>query len=139
MGLETVFQEMFNECKTRQANATLNPYGGKCFVEPPITSTFPSIVITLMGTRLKGETLTKTEKKYGITVEVNIYTQDASTVNHRDIANQLSDFINDIFDIKYGLTLENRQPTPNIDMNVYRINARYSGVYDMNTKKIYRE
>lgn len=141
MKLEDVFAEISSTLDTKLSNELLNPYGAE--MTDFIPNVFPDnvnpqIVLSQLDYSLGSESLDKSRKQFMISIEVDIFTVDQATTHKRVIANDVCDMIYEHID-SYGLRLDMRDITPNLQENVYRITMRFSGKIDEHTEIIYRE
>ena len=112
-------------------------YSPKVLKDTPPDKTFPLIIIREIRDDLYDENLDKTDQRFNIGYEIEIYTINKGQIAKQEIANELINLINDVFDIHYGLRRTLNQQIPNVDNDVYRHNMRFEGKVDEN-KIIYR-
>lgn len=112
-------------------------YSPDIFKDIPEDKSFPLIVIREINNSLWNENLNKTDQRFNIGYEIEIYTMNKGQVVKQEIANELINLVNDVFDVHYGLRRTLSQQVPNIDIDVYRWNMRFEGKVDEN-KIIYR-
>lgn len=141
MKLEDVFAEISSTLDTKLSDELLNPYGAE--MTDFIPDVFPDgvnpqIVLSQLDYSLGSESLNKSRKQFMISIEANIFTVDQATTHKRIIANDVCDMVYEHID-GYGLRLDMRDITPNLQENVYRITMRFSGLVDEHTEVIYRE
>ena len=105
--------------------------------EPSTDKNFPLIVIEEINTPLKDETLSKTEKKYELIYETNIYAIDSGTTSKEEIINELKKLVCNAFEDDIGFTITFNEKAPNIDLNVGRQFIRAEAIIDEGNK-IYR-
>lgn len=74
--------------------------------------------------------------------EVEIFSMDrvenGKAISKREVTKELINLVNDVFEDYFGFTRVSKKPMPNIDLDVDRFYLRYEGIYDTNTKKIFR-
>lgn len=141
MKLEDVFEEISSSLDTKLSDALLNPYGAEKtdFIPNEFPNNDnPQIVLSQLDYSLGSESLDKIRKQFTISIEVDIFTVDQATTHKRIIANDVCDMVYEHID-GYGLRLDMRDVTPNLQENVYRITMRFSGKVDEHTEIIYRE
>ncbi len=83
------------------------------------------------------ENLNKTDQRFNIGYEIEIYTITKGSIAKEEITEELKNLINDVFDAHYGLRRTFNQEMPNVDLNVFRWGMRFEGKIDEN-KIIYR-
>jgi len=141
MNIEKVYEEMFDYLKTQLSDEEINPYGATLLdtipsVEPNV---FPLIVMTQMDYVFATETLGKTNKRFTLPIEVNIFTIKSGANKKETIAKQLANVVKEVLFDHYGMSLDVFDRQPNLIENVYRIVMRFSCLVDEDTEIIYRE
>lgn len=99
---------------------------------PQEKNKFPLVIIKQIDDPLYDENLDKTDQRFRIVFEIEIYTIDKEEIAKQVITEELKKLVNDIFDIKYGFTRKANNPAPNIDLNVDKRYMRYEGKIDEN-------
>lgn len=141
LGTEEVFQEIYDDIESRLTDLSINPYGATLNPNESESYSMPTIVMRQIGLNLDRETLSYDHQTFNFNIEVNVYASDSSVTNiddsvspvhRRTIANQLSDLMFDILFNDYHMKLDGRNPIPNIDPSIYRINLRFSGKFNEN-------
>ena len=112
-------------------------YSPKVLKDTPPDKTFPLIIIREIRDDLYSENLDKTDQRFNIAYEIEIYTVNKGNIAKQEVASELVNLINDVFDVHYGLRRTFNQQIPNVDTDVYRHDMRYEGKIDEN-KIIYR-
>lgn len=102
---------------------------------------FPLVVITeeentfLTGTTRLEETRSKLD------YEINIYTTDmeinGEKVSKLEIAKELKGLVDNVMNCNLKMRRKACRPTPNLDIDIYRITMRYSTTVNDNTGKIF--
>ena len=98
---------------------------------------FPLIIIKQIDDPLVDENLDKTDQKFNVTYEIEIYSMDKASLPKQEITKELAKLVNDVFDEHYGFTRKSNNPVPNIDLDVDRRHMVYGAKIDEN-KRIYR-
>ena len=135
MAMPNVYDQIFQYAK--KCIKERSKYFPKVLKDTPPDKTFPLIIIREIRDDLYDENLDKTDQRFKIGYEIEIYTINKGQVAKQEIANELVNLINDVFDVHYGLRRTFNQQTPNVDSDVYRHNMRFEGKIDEN-KIIYR-
>ena len=112
-------------------------YSPKVLKDTPPDKTFPLIIVREIRDDLYDENLDKTDQRFNIGYEIEIYTMNKGQVAKQEIANEVIKLVNDVFDVHYGLRRTFNRQIPNVDTDVYRHDMRYEGKIDEN-KIIYR-
>lgn len=112
-------------------------YSPSVLKDTPASISFPLVIIEQIKDDLYSENLDKTDQRFYLGYQIEIYTKNKSTIAKQTIANELIKLINDVFDEHYGMNRKISQKAPNIDMDVYRWNMRFEAKIDEN-KVIYR-
>lgn len=97
---------------------------------PQQTRIFPLVIIKHYDDNLVDENLDKTDQKFKINYEIEIYSIDTEETAKQDIRKELIRLVNDVFDEHYGLARKGNDNIPNIDLNVDRQKLKYSGKLD---------
>lgn len=79
----------------------------------------------------------KTDQRFNVAYEIEIYTVNEGNIAKQSIANELMNLINDVFDEHYGMDRKMNTEAPNIDTDVYRWQMRFEAKLD-ERKIIYR-
>lgn len=98
---------------------------------------FPLVIIKQTKDTLYDENLNKTDQRYNLAFEIEIYTKNNKKITKQIIADELQNLINDVFDVHYGMNRRTNRPLPNIDADVYRWGMKYTAKID-EFKRIYR-
>ena len=112
-------------------------YSPKILKSTPPDKKFPLIIIKQSKDDLYSENLDKTDQRFKIGYEIEIYTKDKENIAKQVIADELVKLINDVFDEHYGMNRKLNKEAPNIDTDIYRWIMRFEAKIDEN-KKIYR-
>ena len=113
-----------------KANSKYSPFVYKD--TPQEQNKFPLVIIKQIDDPLYDENLDKTDQKFNLVYEIEIYTIDKDNIARQVITEELTKLVNDIFDIKYGFNRKANNPKPNIDLNVDRRYMRYEAKIDEN-------
>lgn len=133
MGLPDIYDNIFDYSKTYINNNS--EYSPKVLKSQPTTNKyFPIVIITEIDNPLYDETLSKTEQKYNVFYEIEIYTTNKGSIAKETIAEELKILVNNVFDNYYGFSRTSCRPTPNIDLNVFRYTLQFRGIVDSNKK-----
>lgn len=136
MGMPNVYDEIYERAENHiKAKSKYSPYVLK--TPPQETKVFPLVVISEIDNTLENENLDKSDPKYKIEYEVEIYTIDKGSIPKQVIEQELKQLVNEVFDNHYGMYRRACIPTPNADRNVNRLYMRYNALIDEN-KVIYR-
>ena len=138
MAMPDVYDQIFQYAKKYIKEKS--KYSPKILKDTPpdkILSSNQLIIIREIRDDLYDENLEKTDQRFNIGYEIEIYTINKEQVAKQEIANELVNLINDVFDIHYGLRRTFNKQIPNSDADVYRHDMRYEGKIDEN-KIIYR-
>ena len=135
MAMPEVYDQIFQYAKKYIKEKS--KYSPKVLKDTPPDKTFPLIIIREIRDDLYDENLDKTDQRFNIGYEIEIYTMNKGKVTKQEIANELIKLVNDVFDVQYGLRRTLNQQIPNADNDVYRHNMRFEGKVDEN-KIIYR-
>lgn len=130
-----VYDEMFKYAKTYIVDNS--KYSPKILKDTPPDKKFPLVIIKQIRDDLYNENLDKTDQKFNIGYEIEIYSMNIGNTAKQAITNELMKLVNDVFDEHYGMNRKINQEAPNADTDVYRWNMRYEAKIDEN-KRIYR-
>ena len=103
----------------------------------PPNQKFPLVLIKQIADDIYDENLDKTDQRFNIAYEIEIYTVNEGNIAKQSIANELMNLINDVFDEHYGMDRKMNTEAPNIDNDVYRWQMRFEAKLD-ERKIIYR-
>lgn len=135
MAMPNVYDQIFQNGKKHIQEKS--KYSPKVLKDTPSDKTFPLIIIREVRDDLYDENLDKTDQRFNIAYEIEIYTMNKGHTAKQEIANELIKLVNDVFDAHYGLRRAVNQQILNADSDVYRHNMRFEGKVDEN-KIIYR-
>ena len=99
---------------------------------PQEQNKFPLVIIKQIDDPLYDENLDKTDQKFDLVYEIEIYTIDKENTVRQLIEEELARLVNDVFDIKYGFARKTNKTIPNIDLNVGRRHMRFEAKIDEN-------
>ena len=135
MAIPDVYDEIFKYAqKYIKENSKYSP---KVLKDTPPDKKFPLIIIKQIRDDLYGENLDKTDQRFYIGYEIEIYSINKENIAKQAITQELVRLVNDVFDEHYGMNRKANRDVPNVDMDVYRWNMRYEAKIDEN-KRIYR-
>lgn len=97
---------------------------------PQQTGIFPLVIIKHYDDNLVDENLDKTDQRFKINYEIEIYSIDTEDTAKQNIRKELIKLVNNVFDEHYGFTRKGNDNIPNIDLNVDRQLLKYSGKLD---------
>ena len=135
MAMPDVYDQIFQYAKKYIKEKS--KYSPKVLKSTQQNKTFPFISIKEIRDDLYDENLDKTDQKFNIGYEIEIYTITKGSIAKEEITEELKNLINDVFDTHYGLRRTFNQEIPNVDTDVYRWGMRFEGKIDEN-KIIYR-
>lgn len=136
MALPSIYNDMFANAKEYiQTNSVYSPY--VLPLHPENSKIFPLVIIEQLNDPMISETLDKQERKYQITIEVNIFAIDNTTTDNITIAEELTGLVNTYFEDTCGMRRTDNTPIPNIDDLVYRKHLMFTGIYDIEQNKMY--
>ena len=135
MAMPDVYDQIFQY--TKKYIKEKSKYSPKVLKDTPPDKTFPLIIIREIRDDLYDENLDKTDQRFNIGYEIEIYTMNKGQVAKQEIANELVNLVNDVFDVHYGLRRTFNQQIPNADSDVYSHDMRFEAKIDEN-KIIYR-
>ena len=101
-------------------------------VSPQQQKKFPLVIIRQIRDPLIDENLDKTDQRFKIVFEIEIYAIDKAETIKEEITEELIGLVNDVFDEHYGFNRKTNANIPNIDLNVNRQHMRYEGKLDEN-------
>lgn len=133
--MPNVYDEMFKYVKTYITEKS--KYSPKILKDTPPDKKFPLILIKQIRDDLYSENLDKTDQRFYIGYEIEIYTMNIDKTSKQTIANELIQLLNDVFDEHYGMNRKLNKELPNADTNIYRWGMRFEAKIDEN-KRIYR-
>lgn len=126
-----VYNGIFKDAqKYIKANSKYNPFIYKD--TPQEQNKFPLVIIKQIDDPLYDENLDKTDQRFNLVYEIEIYTINKENIARQTITEELVKLVNDVFDIKYGFTRKTNNPIPNIDLNVDRRHMRFEAKIDEN-------
>ena len=135
MAMPDVYDEMFKYAQTYiKENSQYSP---KVLKSSQADKKFPLITIKMLTDDIYSENLDKTDQRFNLRYEIEIYTMNIGSIAKEVIANELMKSTNDVFDEHYGMDRKTNQEAPNVDTDVYRWNMRFEAKIDEN-KRIYR-
>jgi len=135
MAMPDVFDEMFDYAQTYIKNNS--KYSPVVLKDTPPNNKFPLIIIKQIRDEIYDENLDKTDQRFYLGYEIEIYSTNIKNNVKQIITRELEKLVNDVFDEYYGMDRKMNRQTPNVDNNVYRWSMRYEAKIDEN-KKIYR-
>ncbi len=129
--LPDIYDGIFDYAKTYiKSNSQYNPKVVKD--TPQQEKFFPIIIIKQTKDSLIDENLDKTDQKFKMVYEIEIYTIDTEDKAKQEITKELVKLVNDVFDEHFGFMRRTNKNIPNIDLNVDRQYLRYDGKLDFN-------
>ncbi len=130
-----IYDEIFQYARTYlEENSIYSPQVKK---DTPPNKKFPLVIIKETRDILYDENLDKTDQRFRIGYEIEIYAMDKNKTAKQTIAKELKNLINDVFDEHYGMNRRFNREISNIDTDVYRWKMRFEAKIDEN-KRIYR-
>ena len=128
--LPNVYYHMFKYAKKYiEENSKYSP---EVLRNTPPEKKFPLIIIKQIDDYLYDENLDKTDQRFEIAYDIDIYTMNSKTIAKETIARELIKLVNDVFDEHFGMLRADSSEAPNIDTDVYRWNMKYEGKLDEN-------
>lgn len=124
-----IYDEIFNYAKEYiETNSSYKPI----VLEdtPQQEGIFPLIIVKHYDDNLVDENLDKTDQRFKINYEIEIYSIDTEEIPKQEIRKELIKLVNDVFDEHYGFTRKGNDNIPNIDLNVDRQQMKYYGKLD---------
>lgn len=101
------------------------------------TTKLPTVIIEQISDTLDNENLDKSDQRFNLVYEINIYAEDKGTTRKHTIVDELRKLVNNVFDEHYGMNRRANTKAPNADLSVEKRYLRYEAKIDEN-KKIYR-
>lgn len=136
MGMLNIYDEIYENAKKHiTEKSKYSPY--VLSTPPQETKVFPLVIISEIDNTLQNENLDKSDQKFRVEYEVEIYATDKGSIPKQVIIQELKGLVNEVFDDHYGMYRRACIPTPNADRNVDRLYMRYDAIIDEG-KKIYR-
>ena len=135
MAMPEVYDQIFQYAK--QYIKEKSKYSPKVLKNTQYDKKIPFISIKEIRDDLYDENLDKTDQRFNIGYEIKIYTINKGRTAKEEIAEELKNLVNDVFDTHYGLRRTFNKEIPNVDLNVFRWGMRFEGKIDEN-KIIYR-
>lgn len=133
--MPNVYDEIYNYASTYiEENSKYSPMVLK---DTPPDRIFPLIIIKQEDDDLYDENLDKTDQKFNLVYEIEIYTINDGIITKQEIADELVKLVNNVFDEHYGMKRKRNKEAPNIDQDVFRWHMRFEAKIDEN-KIIYR-
>ena len=133
--LPNIYDEIFNYAKKYIQDKS--KYSPSILKSTPPNQKFPLVLIKQIADDIYDENLDKTDQRFNIAYEIEIYTVNEGNIAKQSIANELMNLINDVFDEHYGMDRKMNTEAPNIDNDVYRWQMRFEAKLD-ERKIIYR-
>lgn len=130
-----VYDEMFKYAKDYMKEKSI--YSPTILKDTPPNKKFPLITIKSVRDDLYGENLDKTDQRFYIGYEIEIYSINQESIAKQTIASELMKLLNDVFDEHYGMNRKINKEAPNVDADVYRWHMEFEAKIDEN-KIIYR-
>ena len=94
----------------------------------PKGSTFPKVVFECIDNRSSGRTSCLLETHSSVTYEIDIFAKEKNGISERTIARDIANDIDHVMSRILGLKRILKKPTPDIDVSIYRITLRYTGI-----------
>ena len=135
MAMPDVYDEIFDYAKKYITDNSI--YFPTILKDTPPNKKFPLIIIKQIRDDLYSENLDKTDQRFNLAFEIEIYSINKAEISKQVITNELKQLINDVFDEHYGMNRKSNQEAPNADTDVYRWNMRFEAKID-EKKRIYR-
>lgn len=130
-----VYDEFYRYARTYlEAESQYAPQVKK---DTPPNKKFPLVIIKEIRDNLYDENLDKTDQRFRIGYEIEIYAMNKGNIAKQTITKELVKLINDVFDKHYGMNRRLNREVSNIDTDVYRWKMGFEGKIDEN-KRIYR-
>lgn len=135
MAMPNVYDEIFEYAQTYiKENSKYSP---TILKDTPPNQKFPLVVIKQIRDDLDNENLDKTDQKFNLAYEINIYSINKGNIVRQVISNELKQLVNDVFDEHYGMRRVSNKEALNADVDVFRWYMQYRAKIDEN-KRIYR-
>ncbi len=133
--MPNVYDEIFKY--TKEYLKEKSQYSPTVLKNTPPSIKFPLVIIKQTDDNLYSENLNKTDQKFDLEYEIEIYTMNKEKTAKEVISDELKGLINDVFDGHYGMRRANNKEAPNVDTDVFRWYMRFEAKIDEN-KRIYR-
>ena len=135
MAMPNVYDEIFQYLK-KYISENSN-YSPKVLKDTPPSKYFTLVIVKEIRDDLYSENLDKTDQRFNIGYEIEIYSMDKNKIAKQLIADEIKKLINDVFDEHYGMNRKSNKQLDNADTDVYRWYMLYEAKVDEN-KRIYR-
>ena len=135
MAMPDVYDEIFQYLKGYISENSI--YSPKILKDTPQSKYFPLVIIKEVRDDLYSENMDKTDQRFNIGYEVEIYTMDKDDIARQTIANEIKGLVNEVLDEHYGMDRKSNKQLDNADTDVYRWYMLYEAKIDEN-KRIYR-
>ena len=135
MAIPDVYDEIFKYAKTYITENS--QYAPTILKDTPPDKKFPLIIIKQIRDDLYSENLDKTDQRFYLGYEIEIYAMNKENIAKQVITKELVKLTNDVFDEHYGMNRKFNKEAPNVDTDVFRWNMRFEARID-ESKKIYR-
>ena len=135
MAMPDVYDEMFKYLKKYLSENS--SYSPKVLKDTPPSKYFPLVIMKEVQDDLYSENMDKTDQRFNIGYEIEIFTMDKDNIAKQTIADEIKKLINDVFDEHYGMNRKTNKQLDNADTDVYRWYMLYEAKIDEN-KNIYR-
>lgn len=112
-------------------------YGCRLFLQPPNNSYLPNVQMYNENKYLGEETLDYQERRYPIEFKVEIYAED-TTVANKFIITSVIESVVASYMRKQGFKIQQSRPILNLDTNVRRVLMRFTALYDIENKIVYK-
>lgn len=133
-----LFKNIFDDLNVR-VRTSEDLYGCRLFQQSPTNPFLPNIQMYLSYTRMEIGNRDYTENKYPFDITVEIYTENLTDIKRRELGEVLEAFVDDFLANTVGMKLTFSRPVPILEERIHRIVMRYSGKYDIEQDKIYKE
>ena len=130
-----VYDEIF-EYASKYIKSNLK-HSPRVLKEVSETTKLPTVIIEQINDHLYDENLDKSDQRFDLIYEINIYAEDKGTTRKHAIVDELKRLVNNVFDEHYGMNRRANTKAPNADLTVEKRYLRYEAKIDEN-KKIYR-
>ena len=135
MAMPDVYDEIFQYLKKYLSENS--SYSLKVLKDTPPSKYFPLVIVKEVQDDLYSENMDKTDQRFNIGYEIEIFTMDKGNIAKQTIADEIKKLINDVFDEHYGMNRKTNKQLDNADTDVYRWYMLYEAKIDEN-KRIYR-
>lgn len=112
-------------------------FGCRLFDGVPKDKIFPKAVIKNTFVRVVSETLGKEDRRYKMTITIDIFAEELPLNSREEVVNKISEFLFDIMFNEFGFSARVRN-VPNLDTNVYRTTIDCNAIVDIDTKRLFR-